>query len=133
MLGCMQTAQDVVQDACLTAFRKSGGLRDFGSFEAWFLTIVVRRAYAASKRRRTLDTVANVAPDTDVAALLDVRRALAALSPKTRAAVVLCDVMEFTSEEAGTYLGCAASTIRNRVFRGRRALAVALADYAPKA
>ena len=49
-------------------------------------------------------------------------RALAALSPRQRAAVVLVDVMGFTSEEAAEPLQVKASTVRVLLSRGRAAL-----------
>lgn len=132
MLGCMHSAQDAVQEACLIAYRKRSTIRDPAAFEKWFLTIVVRQAYAASKKMVCLE--ADVVPTSgyDVATLVDVRRALDRLSPKVRAAIVLCDMMRYTSDEAALFLGCPASTIRNRIFRGRSALSQMLFDYKPE-
>ena len=54
---------------------------------------------------------------------VDVVRALASLSPRQRAAVVLTLLLEFSSEEAGRMLGIAAGTVRMHASRGRAALA----------
>ena len=133
MLGSMDAAQDVVQDACVAATRKRVALREPAAFDAWFLKIVVRRAYAASrKRRRPVPDVLLEPPAADRATVLDVRRALDALAPRLRAAVVLCHVLAYTSDEAGRLLGVPGSTVRNRLFRARPQLAAALADYAPQ-
>jgi RNA polymerase sigma factor (sigma-70 family) len=54
---------------------------------------------------------------------LDVVRAMASLSPRQRAVVVLTELLEFSSEEAGRMLGIAPGTVRMHASRGRRALA----------
>jgi RNA polymerase sigma-70 factor, ECF subfamily len=54
---------------------------------------------------------------------VDVARALASLSPRQRAAVVLTELLEFSSEEAGRMLGIAPGTVRMHASRGRAALA----------
>jgi RNA polymerase sigma-70 factor (ECF subfamily) len=49
-------------------------------------------------------------------------RALARLTPRQRAALVLTDLLGFTSEEAGVALGVRASTVRVLAGRARTAL-----------
>jgi RNA polymerase sigma-70 factor (ECF subfamily) len=56
-------------------------------------------------------------------------RALAKLSPRERAAVVLVDVLELTSEEAAAPLGVKASTVRVLLARGRAGLRKEWADH----
>ncbi len=60
----------------------------------------------------------------------EAQRALAALPDPFRSAVELVDLDEFSYEEAADVLGCPVGTLRSRLFRGRKALAVALADWA---
>jgi RNA polymerase sigma factor (sigma-70 family) len=52
----------------------------------------------------------------------DVIRVLAPLTPRQRAAIVLTDLLGFTSEEAGDALGVKASTVRVLAARARAAL-----------
>jgi RNA polymerase sigma-70 factor (ECF subfamily) len=47
--------------------------------------------------------------------------------------VLLVDVEELTYEEAATTLGCPVGTIRSRLSRARKALSVALEEYARRA
>jgi RNA polymerase sigma-70 factor, ECF subfamily len=54
---------------------------------------------------------------------VDVARALAWLSPRQRAVVVLTELLEFNSEEVGRMLGIAPGTVRMHASRGRAALA----------
>ena len=54
--------------------------------------------------------------------LESVRRAILALPPNYREAVVLCDVHEMSYAEAAAVLGCALGTVRSRLHRGRALL-----------
>ena len=49
-------------------------------------------------------------------------RALAVLSPKQRAAIVLMNFLDFTAEEAATFLGLSAGAVRTLASRGRAEL-----------
>ncbi|MEX2204503.1 MAG: sigma-70 family RNA polymerase sigma factor [Actinomycetota bacterium] len=60
---------------------------------------------------------------------VDVVRALASLSPRQRAAIVLTELLEFSSEEAGRMLGIAPGTVRMHASRGRKALADRLGGF----
>jgi RNA polymerase sigma-70 factor, ECF subfamily len=62
-----------------------------------------------------------------------ITRALVALSPRYRAAVVLVDVEGQSYEEAAEVLGVPLGTVRSRLFRGRRLLQDLLFEYAPDA
>jgi RNA polymerase sigma-70 factor (ECF subfamily) len=55
-----------------------------------------------------------------------VRRAVLALPPVYREAVVLCDLQELSYDEAAHSLGCAPGTLRSRLHRGRELLATRL-------
>ena len=60
----------------------------------------------------------------------DVQRALDALPPDFRAAVVLCDLEELSYEEIAATLGIKLGTVRSRIHRGRSQLRLALAHRA---
>ena len=62
----------------------------------------------------------------------DVQRALDALPPEFRAAVVLCDIEGLTYEEIAATLGVKLGTVRSRIHRGRSQLRTALAHRAPR-
>lgn len=79
-----------------------------------------RRAMLAAKR-----AVGITPPDDELAAIdeLDAAaRALAVLTPRQRAAVILVDLLGFTSEEAGRILGLRSGTIRTHLARGHAVL-----------
>ena len=85
-----------------------------------------RRALLAAKR------TVGVTQRDDAIAAVDARdvavRALAELSPRQRAAVVLIDLLGYTSDEAARMLGIRPSTVRMHASRGHAALKVAMHD-----
>ncbi len=85
-----------------------------------------RRSVMAAKR-----TVGITRPD-DAMASVDARdaavRALATLSPRQRASVVLTDLLGYRSEEAARMLGIRASTVRMHVSRAHAALRETMSD-----
>ena len=85
-----------------------------------------RRSLLAAKR------VLGVAPGNDAIAAVDERdatmRALADLSPQQRAAVVLVDLLDFSSEDAARVLGIRSSTVRMHASRAHKALKETMRD-----
>jgi RNA polymerase sigma-70 factor (ECF subfamily) len=79
-----------------------------------------RHAIVAARRTFRAD------PQADVIALVEARtavtQALASLSPRQRAAVVLTDLIGFSSEEAAQMLGVRPGTIRSLASQGRSAI-----------
>jgi RNA polymerase sigma factor (sigma-70 family) len=82
-----------------------------------------RRAIVAARRSLRAE------PEPDVVALVETRsavtEALALLSPRQRAAVVLTDLIGFSSEEAAEMLGVRPATIRSLASQGRSAIRAA--------
>jgi RNA polymerase sigma-70 factor (ECF subfamily) len=138
-------ARDLVQDTMVRAYRAFDTFTAGTNGRAWLLSIlysvfingyhhhrrrpstVSMEALEASYAARLLtapDVVATALSDGDVLAALD------GLPEEFRATVLLVDVDELTYEEAATALGCAIGTVRSRLSRARRLLAVALEDYA---
>jgi len=58
------------------------------------------------------------------------RKALDALPPEFRLAVVLCDVEEFSYEEIADIMGCPIGTVMSRLHRGRKLLQKSLYAHA---
>jgi RNA polymerase sigma factor (sigma-70 family) len=79
-----------------------------------------RRALTAARK-----TMGRIPPD-DLLERVEsqelVVRALASLSPKQRAAIVLTNFLDFTAEEAGSMLGLSAGAVRTLASRGRAEL-----------
>jgi RNA polymerase sigma-70 factor (ECF subfamily) len=120
-------AEEIAQDAFLRLFERwdrVGGLEDPGGY-LYRTAINVWR----SRGRRTAVAIrraVRVLPADDGIAEVESRdaviRALAPLTPRQRAALVLTDLLGFTSEEAGSALGVRASTVRVLAARARTTL-----------
>jgi RNA polymerase sigma factor (sigma-70 family) len=87
------------------------------------------------RRRRTALAVRRamrLAPPRDELAEVEARevvvRALATLTPRQRAAIVLVDLLDHSSEEAATLLGVKPPTVRVLVSQGRAALKQSAGD-----
>jgi RNA polymerase sigma-70 factor (ECF subfamily) len=60
----------------------------------------------------------------------DVEKALAAVPPDFRLAVVLADLEDFSYKEIAEIMDCPAGTVMSRLYRGRKILQGLLYDYA---
>jgi RNA polymerase sigma-70 factor (ECF subfamily) len=120
-------AEEIAQDAFLRIFERwdrVGGMDDPGGYLYRTAMNVWR-----SRGRRTAVAIrraVRVLPADDSLAEVESRdvvvRALAQLTPRQRAALVLTDLLGFTSEDAGRALGVRASTVRVLAARARTAL-----------
>jgi RNA polymerase sigma factor (sigma-70 family) len=127
-------AEDVLQETFLKAHRALGQRHHGGTMRPWLLAIcrnACRDRLRAGHRRDALPL------DEDLAAVedgehergMDFRVALAALPDEEREAFLLVDVLGCHSDEAARIAGvAAASTLRSRLARARRALAPAVAE-----
>ena len=79
-----------------------------------------RRAVRAAKR--TISPPPSVDPFVEVAAKDDVLRALATMTPRQRAAVVLTELHGYDTDEAARAMGIRPGTVRVLVSKGRAAL-----------
>lgn len=129
-------AQDLVQDVLLRVQR---GLATYqpGSMEAW-LSRITTNAFLDGVRRqkrrpttplpeddpeRVLPTAESAAEALDAAVLPEhLQLALRDLPEDYRAAVVLCDVLDFSYEEIASALEIPVGTVRSRIHRGRARL-----------
>ncbi len=144
LTGNQHDAEDLTQDVFIRVFRSLDGYTP-GTFEGWLHRITTnlfldRMRRASRIRFEALPDDAERLPGKDAtpeAAVMadlfdaDVERALAALPPDFRAAVVLCDVEQLSYEEIAATLGIKLGTVRSRISRGRAMLRAALVDRAP--
>jgi RNA polymerase sigma factor (sigma-70 family) len=109
LVGLMDDATGYLYRTAMNSFRKAH-----------------RRAVMAAKRATGLthqDDGLEHIESTDAAV-----RAMAILSPRQRAAVVLVDLLGYPSEEAAKILGVRAGTVRTHVARGHAALKETIRD-----
>jgi RNA polymerase sigma-70 factor (ECF subfamily) len=133
------TADDVAQDACLTAFERIAEFRGEGTFQAWVKRIASRLYLKRIKRALPLDANADVAqeahdpapPSAD--ARLDLDDALASLAPAERVCVSLCYGAGFSHAEAAQALNTPLGTVKSHVKRGLDKLRERLAAPADEA
>ena len=144
MMGQSQDAEDVAQEAFLSAYRAFGRFRGESSVTTWLYRITVNSGLMRlrkEKRARTLtqtglddvevvsweDTPERSAVSSELGDKL--QEGIAQLEPDLRAAVVLRDVQELTSVEAAEILEITVASLKSRVHRGRVLLRRYLSDY----
>jgi RNA polymerase sigma factor (sigma-70 family) len=137
--GSRADAEDVVQEACLRAFRAIGGVAD-GSARPWVLTIVRNTAYTWLRKNRPsavlvvedLEAVENAqavpgdpdskTPETTLIAKTDavaLEAAIAAVPMPYRETMVLRDVQGLSYREIAEVTGVPIGTVMSRLARGR--------------
>lgn len=126
-------AEDAVQEAGLSAWRRRGSLRDATRFEVWFDRILVNQCRdQLRKRRRAVRLVAPpigfeaaaAAPETGTDADLD--RALDALDLDHRIVVVMRFWQDRTVEDIADRVGIPAGTVKSRLHHALRTLRASL-------
>ena len=158
-LGDPEDAADALQDGLVSAFRRAESFRGDAAVTTWLHRIVVNACLDRARRQRVRATEAlpdrpgegagrgddgttgprsgEVADPADV--VLDheqrdlVQRALAALPPEQRAALVLVDMEGYSVDEAAAILDCAPGTVKSRCSRGRLRLAPLLQEFGLRA
>ena len=134
-----EDAEDIAQEAFARAYRRFRQLRDRTRFRAWLVRMTWRLALDRQRgehRRLTRDTAwaagapaAAPAPPAPVERLRaqELWRAIDALPPKLRMAVVLANIEGHRTGEVAALLGVPAGTVKSRLFEARRRLKEMLA------
>jgi RNA polymerase sigma-70 factor, ECF subfamily len=129
-------AEDIAQEAFLSALRALDGFDRRRPFGPWLGRIVVNRAidYARARalRREVGTEPTGPAADPPASGWSDaVTVALAGLEPEQRAVIVLRYLLEYTPGEIAAALGLPRGTVNSRLRRGLDRLAIALEDERP--
>ena len=130
--GCLDDAEDALQDAMLSAHLGAGSFRHNAAVGSWLHRIVVNACLDRLRRNRfhqvelhdEMSWVADRTAEVDTA--LQVRAALRRLPAGQRAAVVAVDMAGYSIAEAAAALGVAPGTVKSRCSRGRARLAILL-------
>jgi RNA polymerase sigma-70 factor (ECF subfamily) len=146
IVGNEDAARDVVQEACLAAFRAMDGFAGAARLSTWLHRIVVNAALMKlrSRRRRPEESIEELLPrfdetghfadapsawDTSTDRTYEraetramVRAAIEELPPSYRTVLVLRDIEELDTEEAATMLGVSQNAVKVRLHRARQAL-----------
>jgi RNA polymerase sigma factor (sigma-70 family) len=155
LTGTRADAEDVVQEACLRAFRSIGSFGGVNA-RAWLLTIVRHAAYtwlgknrsasllmvddleAVEQRQASAGDARESAPETPEAALIakaDATRleaAIAALPVPFRETLVLRDLQGLDYREIADVTKVPIGTVMSRLARARRRLIASIATDEPK-
>ena len=147
LTGNPHDAADLTQDVFVRVFRSLSTYTP-GTFEGWLHRITTNLFLDQVRRKQRIrfDALGDDAGDRlasrergpaqvydDTHFDDDVQRALDALPPDFRAAVVLCDIEGLSYEEIAVTLGIKLGTVRSRIHRARARLRVSLEHRAPAA
>ncbi|HEU0129648.1 MAG TPA: SigE family RNA polymerase sigma factor [Mycobacteriales bacterium] len=130
LTGDRAAAEDVAQEAFLTAASRLGALRDPDAFGAYLHRAVVNRVRNRARRLRLERAHADTAGPApyelpDVATRDRLWAALRRLTTRQRAALVLRFYLDLSEAETAERLGCRTGTVKSTV---SRALAILRAD-----
>jgi RNA polymerase sigma-70 factor, ECF subfamily len=122
--GDRELAEDAVQSAWLVAWRKLHSLRDPDRVRSWLLAVTANEARQLLRRRHgpVVEIALEPAGDArdDPAAgveRLDLRRALAHLTPDDRTLLAMHYAVDLSSDELAAAVGTSPSTARKRLSR----------------
>ncbi|HSN44170.1 MAG TPA: RNA polymerase sigma factor SigE [Propionibacteriaceae bacterium] len=143
LTGNRHDAEDLTQDVFVRVFKSIHTFTP-GTLEGWLHRITTNLFLDSARRKQRIrmDSVADAPearlPDASPDDLVDdslfdhdVARALAALAPEFRVAVVLCDIEGLSYDEIADVLDIKVGTVRSRIHRGRSQLREALAHRRP--
>jgi RNA polymerase sigma-70 factor (ECF subfamily) len=138
LLGDRELMDDVLQEAYVKAFKALPRFRRQSKVGTWLYRIVYNACLDELRRRRRGEELPLdervPSPTTDpgdvAAGRGDLARALAALPPEDRAAVLLVDAQGLDYRETARVLGIPEGTVASRLNRARASLRTALGSTA---
>jgi RNA polymerase sigma factor (sigma-70 family) len=147
LTGNRHDAEDLTQETFIRVFRSLDSYVP-GTFEGWLHRITTNLSLDQARRRKRIrmDATGDETAQWPSGDQLgsperayehgnldsDVQRALDALPPEYRAAVVLCDIEGLSYEEIAVTLGIKLGTVRSRIHRARARLRDALEHRRPE-
>jgi RNA polymerase sigma-70 factor (sigma-E family) len=134
LTGDQGLAQDLTQEAFLRLFGRFLHVRDPIAFDAYLRRMIINLANSHFRRarveRRSLERHAVMrrasAPEVDIGASDELRRALLGLPRRQRAAIVLRFYEDLSEAQTAEILRCAPGTVKSLVSRGMERLREAI-------
>jgi RNA polymerase sigma-70 factor (ECF subfamily) len=141
-------AEDVAQEAFVTAFRSLPDLRAEGSFPLWLRKIARNLALASRKEQRRFGALEEAgvlqSPSADAEQEVErerrdadafgeeVRRIVSSLSDTLRFPVMLCHIDDLSTRDASRFLGITEGALRKRLHDGKKKLQERIVRMAEK-
>jgi RNA polymerase sigma-70 factor, ECF subfamily len=122
VVGDREVARELAQDAFVKALVHWKRVRGYKHPTAWVRTVAVRMALRAKAREPARGALPDSAV-SDRVADVDLLHVITQLSPMQRAAIALHYLDDLPVDEVASTLGCAPSTARVHLHRGRARLA----------
>lgn len=129
IVHCRELAQDVSQEAFITAFRRIGQYRGEAPFWAWLKRVVVNHAISALRRQPDAELVtfddyraSEPGKQDNIGHAMDLEAALGQLAPQDRTIVWLHDVEGYKHQEIAQLYGKTVSFSKTRLARARAQL-----------
>mgnify|MGYP002766558180 FL=1 len=137
--------EDLEQEVYIKVWKNSEKYKEQGSFKSWISTIAknVSKDYLKSVQKRnqdaltTDDNILNTIKDQKSTPELKVisndrqkiiTTAIEGLRPKFKEVIMLCEIYDYTYEEASFKLKCPVGTIKSRLYNAKKELAIKLQD-----
>jgi RNA polymerase sigma factor (sigma-70 family) len=119
-------AEDVMQEALLKVWERWERVRILDDPTGYLYRTAMNQYRKRLRRAAAIRHAVGLRPSRDQLAEVESRdtvlRALASLSPRQRMGLVLTDLLDYSSEEAGQLMGVTATTVRVLASQGRAAL-----------
>lgn len=141
MLGSVEDARDVAQEAFVQAYQKLDSFRGQSAFYSWLFRIALNSSVDHHRRQRrptvSIDAAreqtgaepTDLHPETSPSFSIErterqklVQLALSKLSPEYRQVLILKEMEDFKYEEIATLVKIPVGTVRSRIHRGRAEL-----------
>jgi RNA polymerase sigma-70 factor, ECF subfamily len=142
LLGSLEDAREVSQDAFVLAFQKLGSFRGDSAFYSWLFRIAYNAAMTRRRKDRHREAASTDAarerlgeepsdssPGADPSFGMQVeerrelvRKALAGLADEYRTVIVLKEIDGLQYDEIAAIVGCPIGTVRSRIHRARHEL-----------
>jgi RNA polymerase sigma-70 factor (ECF subfamily) len=139
MCGDVNLAEDAAQEAFIRAWQHLPNYRPRAPFRSWLYRIATNAALDALRREREtvdVDGLSLVSPDEGPEAVVEeeergeeVRRAVLALPPSSRAVLVLREYERLSYREIAETLGIPMGTVMSRLNYARKRLRESLSPY----
>jgi RNA polymerase sigma-70 factor (ECF subfamily) len=140
VVGSVSEADDVVQNALITAWRQLGSLRDPDAVKSWLMRIASREAFAYIRKRPTDASLTGYdAPHSESsqpeqiairnAQLAELSRVLGRLPEEQRRCWLLRQVGDLSYAEIAEEMGISPSTVRGLLVRARSSITIQMGGW----